>query len=442
MIDETSRKLIERAAAHLKSRAPAPTAASAAMPQAAYTPSIYPETASQEPVYQPAAPSQPIYQQQAAPQYQLQPAPQAMYHAQPAPQPQYQPQPTPQAIYRPQPAPQSMYQPQAASQPVQQPRAHAPQPQAYQAPYAQAAYEQQPHAAAVNGAPSFAYHEPVHETAYHGGRAAPGYAHAAPAMNGYDRAVEGPSMAPHSPGYSRQISIDRGSLARCGIAVPSAQRSRVVEEFRIVKRQIVAKYMDEPDDEAANRNRVIMVTSTRPREGKTFTAINLALAIATEQDLKVLLIDLDTKHHAMQEMMGIPASYGLTDLLANPDVDFSEVVLRTNLPNLTVMSAGSPNTRSPELLSSRRTRAIVSEMAQRYSDRFIVFDAPAVLASSDPAILAGLVGQIILVVEADHTQQEELETAIGLLSACPNVSLLLNKVRTSAADQFGAYSDY
>jgi len=64
------------------------------------------------------------------------------------------------------------------------------------------------------------------------------------------------------------------------------------------------------------------------------------------------------------------------------------------------------------------------------------------LASSDPAILAGLVGQTVLVVEADHTQQEELESAVGLLSACPNVSLLLNKVRTSAADQFGAYSDY
>ena len=81
-------------------------------------------------------------------------------------------------------------------------------------------------------------------------------------------------------------------------------------------------------------------------------------------------------------------------------------------------------------------------MAQRYNDPNIVFDAPAVLASSDPAILASLVGQVVLVVEADHTQQEEVESAVGLLSACPNVSLLLNKVRAAAADQFGAYSDY
>ena len=362
MIDETSRQLIERAAAHLRARgAGAPAAA-------------------------PAAP---------APVYQAPPA---------------APPPAPAPVYAP-----PAYQPPAYQPPVYQQPA---QPQAYEAPEA------------VNG------------TGY--GYAEPGFAaQSAPQLyadpNGYAAPANG---APAAPGYSRQVSIDRGSLARCGIVVPSATRSRVVEEFRIVKRQIVAKYMDELDDAAANRNRVIMVTSTRPREGKTFAAINLALSLATEQDLKVLLIDLDTKHHAMQEMMGIPANYGLTDLLANPEIDFSEVVLRTNLPNLTVMPAGSPNIRSPELLSSRRTRGIFNEMTQRYSDRFIIFDAPAVLASSDPAILAGLVGQIVLVVEADHTQQEELETAVGLLSACPNVSLLLNKVRTSAADQFGSYSDY
>lgn len=395
MIDETSRKLIERAAAHLKARAPAAPVAPVSMPQAApqpvYAPAGYSENGYAQPMYQQVAP-QPVYQPQAMP-------------------PQARPQ--------------------------------APQPQAYQAPYAMPVYAQQPQAAVVNGATA-AYREPAPEPAFDMGHIAHGYAHAAPrpTMNGERRAADGPSLAPPSGSYSRQVSIDRATLARCGITVPSAQRSRVVEEFRIVKRQIVAKYMDEPDDEAANRNRVIMVTSTRPREGKTFTAINLALSIATEQDLKVLLIDLDTKHHAMQEMMGIPASYGLTDLLANPDIDFSEVVLRTNLPNLTVMPAGSPNIRSPELLSSRRTRAIFGEMTQRYNDRFIVFDAPAVLASSDPAILASLVGQIILVVEADHTQQEEVESAIGLLSACPNISLLLNKVRASAADQFGAYSDY
>lgn len=255
------------------------------------------------------------------------------------------------------------------------------------------------------------------------------------------RRMAAPSSEPVA--HSRQVSIDRNALRAHGIALPSAGRSRVAEEFRLVKRQVVAKLIDELDtDPEAQKNRMIMVTSAKPGEGKTFAAVNLALSIASEQDLKVLLIDLDTRHHAMQEMMGIPAGRGLTDLLSNPDVDFSDVVLRTNMPNLAVMPAGNPDNRGPELLSSKRTREMFDEMTQRYSDRFIIFDAPSCLASSDPATLAGLVGQVVFVVEADQTQQEEVEAAVALVRGCPNISLLLNKVRASATDQFGSYSNY
>ncbi len=240
---------------------------------------------------------------------------------------------------------------------------------------------------------------------------------------------------------SRHITLDRNALRRHGIALPSSGRSRIAEEFRLVKRQVVARYIDETDAEAELRsNRVIMVTSAKPGEGKTFAAVNLALSIASEQDLKVLLIDLDTRNHAMQEMMGIPAGRGLTDLLSNPDVDFSDVVLRTNLGNLAVMPAGHPDNRGPELLSSKRARNMFEEMTQRYSDRFIIFDAPSVLSSSDAATLATLVGQVVFVVEADQTQQEEIEAALSIIRVCPNISLLLNKVRASATDQFGSHS--
>src|SRR5579875_3917998 len=249
--------------------------------------------------------------------------------------------------------------------------------------------------------------------------------------------------APEPVAHSRQVSINAGALHQHGIALPSAGRSRIAEEFRIVKRQVVAKFLDEVDsDPEAQKNRMIMVTSAKPGEGKSFTAINLALSIASEQDLKVLLIDLDTRNHAVSEMMGIPAGRGLTDLLSNPDIDFADVVLRTNMPNLAVMPAGHPDNRGPELLSSKRTREMFDEMTQRYSDRFIIFDAPSCLASSDPATLAGLVGQVVFVVEADQTQQEEVEAAVALVRACPNISLLLNKVRASATDQFGSYSNY
>ncbi len=240
----------------------------------------------------------------------------------------------------------------------------------------------------------------------------------------------------------RNVTIDRGALARYGIAIPTARRSRVAEEFRIIKRNVLARYAAEKRDGGSGRSRAIMVTSARPDEGKSFTAINLALSIAGEHDLKVLLIDADASRHSIQKMLGISADAGLVDLLADPTIDFADVMLRTNLPNLTVMPAGSVDTNVPELLSSNRTRALFDEMTQRYADRFIIFDAAPCLASSDPAILSELVGQTVFVIEAERTQQEEIEVALNLISPCPNIGLVLNKVRTATTDRFGSYSYY
>lgn len=253
--------------------------------------------------------------------------------------------------------------------------------------------------------------------------------HAAPAPGG-------------TRGRSRQVVIDRAALARSGIAIPSSQRTRITEEFRIIKRHVLARYTAEAEAGSGYRSRAIMVTSARPGEGKSFSSINLALSIASEQDLKVLLIDSDSKRHSIQKMMGIAADIGLVDLLSDPAIDFADVVLRTNLPNLTIMPAGNPDIHIPELLSSRRTRQLLNEMTQRYADRFIIFDAPPCLASSDPAVLAELVGQIVFVVEADRTQTDEIEAALNLISACPNIGLMLNKVRNPAAGRFGSYSNY
>jgi receptor protein-tyrosine kinase len=264
-----------------------------------------------------------------------------------------------------------------------------------------------------------------------------------PRMDGSPLAMRRePVSPPGLPGRSRQVTVDRVALARNGILIPSSQRSRSTEEFRIIKRHVLAKYASEAEAGSAHRARAIMVTSARPGEGKSFTAISLALSIASEQDLKVLLIDSDTRRHSVQKMMGIAADIGLIDLLSDPAIDFSDVVVRTNIPNLSIMPAGNPDIHIPELLSSRRTRTLFDEMTRRYADRFIIFDAPPCLASSDPTVLAELVGQIVFVVEADRTQTDEIEAALNLIGACPNIGLLLNKVRNRASDRFGSYSDY
>ncbi len=184
-----------------------------------------------------------------------------------------------------------------------------------------------------------------------------------------------------------------------------------------------------------------MITSARPGEGKTFTSINLALAFASERDVKALLVDIDTQHPGLPKIFGIPGDKGIVDVLAG-SLELSEVLIQTNLANLMLLPAGRGGPHVPELLSSREMGALLVELTQRLPDRFVIIDTPPCMASSDAAALAPLVGQIVFVVEAHSTQQVEIEAALSMLSACPQISLLLNKSDTLASEHFGSYGYY
>jgi len=254
-----------------------------------------------------------------------------------------------------------------------------------------------------------------------------------------------PSLAPTAEpalfAPEPQLTLDRGRLASFGIAIPSSARSRTVEEFRLVKRNLMAAWPQSDLTGDRRSGRLIMITSARPGEGKTFTSINLALAFASERDVKALLVDVDTQHPGLPKIFGIPGEKGIVDVLAG-NLELSEVLIQTNLPNLMLLPAGRGGPHVPELLSSREMGALLVELMQRLSDRFIIIDTPPCMASSDAAALAPLVGQIVFVVEAHSTQQEEVEAALSMLSACPQISLLLNKSDTLASEHFGSYGYY
>jgi len=247
-----------------------------------------------------------------------------------------------------------------------------------------------------------------------------------------------PSAEPAFSLTGPQLTLDRGRLASFGIAIPSSARSRTVEEFRLVKRNLMTAWSqsDLIGDRRASRS--IMITSARPGEGKTFSALNLALAFASERDIKALLVDVDTQHPGLPKILGIPGQKGIVDILSG-DLELSEVLIQTNLPNLMILPSGRGGPHVPELLSSREMGALLNELTQRLADRFIIIDTPPCMASSDAAALAPLVGQIVFVVEACSTQQAEIEAALSMLSACPRISLLLNKSDTLASDHFGSY---
>ena len=240
---------------------------------------------------------------------------------------------------------------------------------------------------------------------------------------------------------SPELVLDRGRLASYGITMPSSARSRTIEEFRLVKRNLMAQFSQGDSSADQRSSRLIMVTSARPGEGKTFISLNLALAFASETDVKALLVDIDTQHSTLQTILGISTEQGIVDVLAGAR-ELSEVLIQTNIPNLMVLPSGRGGPHVPELFSSNKMAILMAEMTRRFADRYIIIDTPPCMASTDAAALAPLVGQIVFIVEAHHTQEVEIEASLSMLSACPRISLLLNKSDTSAGEHFGSYEYY
>jgi protein-tyrosine kinase len=238
-----------------------------------------------------------------------------------------------------------------------------------------------------------------------------------------------------------ELILDPVHLAQRGIALPFEKRSRIVEEFRLVKRNLMN--LGAPDTSKVNQrpNRLIMVTSARAAEGKTFVSINLALAFASETDGEAMLIDTDTEHPMLPGVFGVPVEKGVVDVLAGR-LELSDVLLRTSMPKLAVLPSGLGGPHVPELFSGRRMSALLTKVTEHYHDRFIIIDTPPCLISSEAASLAPLVDQIVLVVEAHRTQEHEIQSSLTLLSSCANISLLLNKSDATAKDYFGPYGYY
>lgn len=241
-----------------------------------------------------------------------------------------------------------------------------------------------------------------------------------------------------------RVKLDMERLRASGVVTSYTDRSHIAEEFRLIKRPLLLKAFAQPPDNIENGN-LIMVTSSKPGEGKTFCAVSLAMSIAQERDLTVLLIDADVAKPDIPNVLGIETHRGLVDLIAddNNSLDLSDVLVRTDLENLTILPAGRQHHLATELLASEKMDKFVTEIAARYPDRVIIFDSPPVLASSIPGVIALHVGQVLFVVEADSTVQPSVDTALGLISSCKDISLLLNKApHRGNNDRFGGYYGY
>lgn len=231
--------------------------------------------------------------------------------------------------------------------------------------------------------------------------------------------------------------IDRGVLRSNGLIVPEDSVTGTLEEFRIVKRELLA------DARAGGEKaRRIIVCSPHPGEGKTYCSVNLAIALAAEQDIEVLLVDADVLKPSVPERLGFSADRGLIDALENSDIAPEKLVVETDIDRLFVLPAGKKTARGAELLASARTGEVLDRLTQGTSHRIVVFDTPPALAASAAPELAAHVGQALLVARADETSKAALEDAHQLLSACDDIKLLLNGAQFSPSGrQFGGYGE-
>ncbi len=237
--------------------------------------------------------------------------------------------------------------------------------------------------------------------------------------------------------------VNRQHLREQGLIVPEGSVTALLEEVRIIKRQLLLNAAQLAQQGMGAPAQRVLVCSPHPGEGKSFTSVNLALAIAAEKESEVLLVDADFAKPSVLSMLGLPGGPGLMDALADPAIDVADCVIGTDISGLWVLPAGNATNSDSEYLSSTRTRAVLDRLTQGAPNRFVIFDSPPALAASPAAELAKYVGQVVLVARADRTGQGALEDAVSLLSGCPNIQLLLNAVQFSPSGRrFGSYYGY
>jgi len=235
-----------------------------------------------------------------------------------------------------------------------------------------------------------------------------------------------------SPNYhvSREVRLDPAVLEKNRV-VAYNMTSPEVEAYRVLRTRILHRTRGEDGT-------TIMVTSALPGEGKTVTAVNLALTFAKAFSQTALLVDADLRRQEVHKVLGFESDRGLGDFLQG-GCDVSELIVWPGIEKLTVISGGKRIEESSELLGSPRMRAVVEEMKSRYPDRYVFFDTPPVLAGADAISFAPLVDHILFVVQAGKSSLADVRKALGLLPKEKVLGIAMNRQANADATRYYHY---
>ena len=242
------------------------------------------------------------------------------------------------------------------------------------------------------------------------------------------------ALPPHVGG----ITITLAAMSAAGLAMDSGIRSKISEECRITAGWLFRNLHAVPRQTAAPN--LLMVTSARPGEGKTFCVINIAASLARSGLTSVVVVDVDPKLRSLSSVLGLSDRPGLYDFAADQKLGTQGLVLSTEIPGLFVLPLGRRAAAEIDAGVTRAISAAIERVARSLPQSVVILDAPPCLSTSDPSALAGIVSQIALIVEAERTQRSEVDSAVELLQACPNIVTVFNK-STAPSNAFGSY-DY
>ncbi len=236
--------------------------------------------------------------------------------------------------------------------------------------------------------------------------------------------------------------VDFKALEREGLLpLGDEANARLADELRRIKRPLIGNVLGKRSKVLAHAAR-ILVTSARAGEGKTFTAMNLALSLAREVDFEVLLVDGDVPKAHITRVLGLKGRPGLMDVLADERRPVADVIVRTDVPNLMIVPVGESHPLTAELFSSLRMQQILEELGGRNMRRLVVFDSSPLLSASESQVLASHMGQVILVVAAGLTAQHAVDSALQALNDSQYIGLVLNMSCLPASEShYDSYYD-
>jgi len=237
-----------------------------------------------------------------------------------------------------------------------------------------------------------------------------------------------------------EFLIDVERLQSKGMVSVSGDRTLINEEYREIKRKLISNGFG-PISKTLSNSNIIMVSSARPSEGKTFTAVNLALSIASEQDKTVLLVDADVLKPNVLRTLGLEERPGLLEYLTGEVSSISEVLYHTNIDKLKIIPSGKTHRLSTELLASHKMHDTVDEFANRYPDRVVIIDTPPIIGITESAVLANFAGQAVVVVEENKSGMNDIKEAVKRLNPEMAIGFVVNKSVNSERES-GSYYGY